>query len=173
MGYYVRLLEADWVVPENQAVFDALASLNKLDGDLKRGGSWGPGDARTYWFSWMPEDYDTKFTTVAEILDALGFEYQVNEEISIETPYPTISITGYDIKTSQVNLLSEARAPFVKNMSYMNWEGEEGERWIYTVINGHLHMSEGKIVYTDPKPYSPLEAAKHLGKALNVIRNAT
>lgn len=172
MGYYVDLIDADWIVPENESVFKAMADLNVHD-DLKRGGSWGPDGMKEKWFSWMPADYDTKYTTVQEILENLGFTVYVNDEITVEHPYNRLRIAGYSSKTGQEDLFIEAMAPFVKDGSYMEWRGEDGELWRWEVKDKKLFYSEGKVVYSDPTPYSALDMARQQQEILNAIRKAT
>jgi hypothetical protein len=60
MGYYVNTEDINIIVPKDllEPAYKAVLAMNE-DDQLKRGGSYGPGDSREFWFSWMPKDLST------------------------------------------------------------------------------------------------------------------
>lgn len=51
--------------------------------------------------------------------------------------YNAFALTGYDSKTGQEDLFVAAAAQFVKPGSFLQWKGEEGERWRQVVTADH------------------------------------
>jgi hypothetical protein len=148
MGYYVRIEAADFVIPADKiAEADkAVRRLNKTAHDRKTGGSWwrdeeGAEHERRF-FAWMPEDYHLKRVcpTLASILQELGFETDVDDDGNLHVNY-------YDSKTGNEEVFIEALAPFVKEGSYIEWCGEDSERWRQIVRDGQVVAEAGYVVY--------------------------
>lgn len=141
MGYNVSTRGSDFTIPADKldAATQALKDLNKRD-ELKSGGSYGPGDKREYWFSWMPANYDETMHTAAEILESLGFTLSTDNDGSISIDY-------YDSKSGDEDKFIAALAPFVAEGSYINWEGEDGQHWRDEVRGGEIMQFNGSIVY--------------------------
>lgn len=157
MGYYVYgnghlTIEHDKV----DNAYIAMIKLNQNDG-LKYGGSWGgrsdgitSDDPRpegmsyhpAKWFSWMDADYPSKCKDMVEVLEALGFEVQVENTTNTETTY---SLT-YDQKIGQEDLFLGAIAPFVK-VGTIEWQGEDGAKWKLEFADGVITHKTGYTVY--------------------------
>jgi hypothetical protein len=128
MGYSVETLGVDFIIPaENlEAAFTALKELNKHN-ELKSGGSFGRKPDGSYgqtgWhFAWMDEDYDKTSRDAEHVLNQLGFQTSLDDE--------GLRIEWYDgEKKGDEEHFLEALAPFVKPGSYIEWEGEDRQRW--------------------------------------------
>lgn len=150
MGYYVSTMNADFRIPaENlDKAYDALCALNARD-ELKTGGggrevkpagSESIADDPTRWFSWMPWNYDEVYSSVEEILNALGFETDV--ELNGD-----VTIWYYDNKMGAETHFLEALAPYVADGSYIEWLGEDNAMWRQDFSNGEINERGGKIVW--------------------------
>ena len=128
MGYYVNLIGAEFVIPENAEVLQALKDLNHKPGVEKHGGSYAGGQQTRSWFSWMPENYDETVTSAQEVFELLGFECTPRED--------AFELMGYDSKIGQEHLFIQEVAPYVAEGSYLEWLGEDGARWKYVVEGG-------------------------------------
>lgn len=150
MGYYVGTMNADFRIPaENlDKAYDALCALNARD-ELKTGGGGcevRPAGSESVagdpnrWFSWMPWNYDEMYSSVEEILNALGFETDV--ELNGD-----VTIVYYDNKMGAETHFLEALAPYVADGSYVEWRGEDNAMWRQDFNNGEMKERGGKIVW--------------------------
>jgi hypothetical protein len=141
MGYYVTLENVDFTIPADKVAdaFEAMKALNSRD-DLKTGGSWQGGKQTERWFAWMDADYDKTCKDAKAILDMLGFEVEVADDGGL-------SLVGYDSKTGSEEHFVRTLAPFVKEGSYMEWRGEEGDRWRWVILNGQMTRQQGHTVF--------------------------
>jgi hypothetical protein len=155
MGYYVHTTSCS-VFLQKELVDDAyraLCELNQHD-DLKNGGSYNGDelsacdsrpDGMTYhparWFSWMDADYPSKCTTLEEVLQEVGFDPYFDYSGSLEA-------LSYDSKTGCEEIFLKALAPFMRNGSYINWRGEEGELYRYEFQEGQMRQLTGNVTYS-------------------------
>jgi hypothetical protein len=153
MGYYVRTTGSNFYVAQSKknAAYEALCALNQRD-DLKTGGSFGgnlSGDSPrpagldhhpSRWFSWMAADYPSKCKDLKQVLEEVGFDV-VEDEAG--------NVTGlhYDSKTGHESLFLSALAPFVRDGSHIDWQGEEGEHFRYEFSGGRMLERDGRIVW--------------------------
>lgn len=131
MGYYVNLIGAEFVIPENAEVLQVLKDLNHRPGVQKHGGG---GQQTRSWFSWMPENYDETVTSAQEVFELLGFECTPREG--------AFELMGYDNKIGQEHLFIQEVAPYVDEGSYLEWLGEDGARWKYVVEGDEVRVYE-------------------------------
>ena len=125
MGYYVKINSSTATIPakNRDEVFQIWKDLNKPENNhLKKGGSWRDGKQHTWWYSWMPANYDETVESVEDILNELGFESYLD-------PFDGIGIAEYEGKTGQEEL-------FFKSVSHLMtgeilWEGEDGSTWVW------------------------------------------
>ena len=153
MGYYVRTTDCDFYIAKSKKnpAYEALCALNQHD-DLKVGGSFGgelSGDSPrpeglsyhpARWFSWMSPDYPSKCKDLRQILEELGFEVE-------EDDAGNITYLRYDSKTGQEVLFLSALAPFVRDGSTIDWQGEEGEHFRHEFSGGRLMHRAGRVVW--------------------------
>lgn len=138
MGYYVTLENSTFNIPADK-LDEALARLKALNhkpGVEKRGGSWGPGGQTAKWFSWMSEKYDEEVNSAEEVFEALGFEVECN-------PDDGLTLVGYDSKTGQEDLFIDEVADLAAPGWFMEWRGEDGEKWRQTAKG----TETGKTLY--------------------------
>lgn len=143
MGYYVDLVDADFIIPEREDVLAALREMPIKYEALMRGGS-SNGEK---WFSWMNNEEIEKAESARSIFDALGFD-------CVDYGNNTFGLVGYNSKTGQEDLFLAVVAPFVKDESYTQWRGEDGELWRYTVSRGVLTVQTPlDIQWGYPEPF--------------------
>lgn len=125
MGYYVELVHSNTVIDHRvkDRVYEIWCALNhSRNNHLKNGGSYSGGGKTAHWYSWMDEHYDQKCKTVEEILDMLGFGYEVLADGSVD-------VSHYDSKTGQEDLFFKAVAHLLSGQ--MTWRGEDGAEWTW------------------------------------------
>lgn len=143
MGYYVTIIDADFTIPRDKVddAFEVLCALNQRD-ELKGGYHYFRGEVVERYFKWMPADYDKTATSLADVLDMLGFDIETGDD-------GAVSIVGYDNKGGDEPHFIEALAPYATPGSFLNWEGEERELWRQEVADdGTIRDLVGDIVWT-------------------------
>ena len=142
MGYYITLKESDIFISKDdfEYCYEAMCKLNERD-DLKIGGSWGDGEAKSKWFSWMDANYPETCKDMHDILFSLGFENHRYDKDG--------NLVGfiYDNKTGQQDLFLDSIAPYVKAGSYLNWMGEDGSLWQHSFNGKEMTMKSGVITW--------------------------
>jgi hypothetical protein len=146
MGYYVKITDANFVIPADKVddAYEAVCELNQHN-ELKTGGAFprtdkdGPHDK--IWFSWMSWDYPEVCDDLLEVLEMVGFEVEFNMDDGL-------SILGYDSKTGCEQTFLAALAPFAKAGSFINWEGEDGDLFRHQVEGGELVFREGRVTWS-------------------------
>jgi len=147
MGYYVRITNSNVFIPKvkQEAAYKALCALN-TDDSLKGGGSYGPPPeggpsvCLKKWFSWMDPNYPEKCKDLKEVLEEVGFDVELSEAGDI------LSL-GYDSKTGDQEYFLTALAPFVTNGSFIEWQGEEGEKWRHEFDGHRIRTREARTVW--------------------------
>lgn len=143
MGYFVTLINADFLIPDTPEVLSAIHEMDTKFDAIKRGGSYGPEGKTEKWFSWMPKNL-SDFTTVRDVFRALGFDVSDADEGGFY-------LQGYDNKTGQEDLFLAVVAPFVGDGSYTDWRGEDGEMYRFVVVNGRLHTQSAIVTWSTPE----------------------
>lgn len=149
MGFYVAIEDADFAIPETEEVLQALKDANTKYDHAKHGGSYGNGERKEKWFSWMTSDYDKTVTSVKEVFDMLGFDTHYSD---IDGKQHVV-IDYYDSKIGQEDIFLYVVAPWVNNNSYIAWRGEDDSHWKHIVDNGVLKIMESvtsEIIYGQP-----------------------
>lgn len=138
MGYYVNIMEADFLIPTEHldAAYRAMCDLNARD-DLKTGGSWSGGKQTEKWFAWMPSDYPSVCPDAASIFEELGFDVDVSKD--------GLRINYYGNKTGAEEHFLNAVAPYVVSGSYIRWKGEDGALWSNNFVNGKMISKDATI----------------------------
>lgn len=153
MSYYVHTTNCNFIIPGDQveAADAALRELNNRN-DLKRGGSFPNKEdldndkpRPDKWFSWMPWNYHEKDVCpdLESILNEVGFACSVADDGTLEVDYYEESKMGNERE------FIEALAPFAMHGSYMNWEGEDGDRWRWEVHDGQLKHLVGETTWRE------------------------
>jgi hypothetical protein len=92
------------------------------------------------WYSWMSSDYHIKLKDLKEVLLAVGFEFDENEN--------GISSLYYNNKTGNEDIFLCALAPFIENDSKIVWVGEDSERWMHSFKHGKMFFHKSKVVFS-------------------------
>lgn len=149
MGYYVQIESCDFSVPETPEVLAAIHEMDTKYDHVKLGGCYTAGNIKKKWFSWMPEDLST-LKSVEAVLEALGFDCETS---TMFDGTKAVDIVGYSCKAGQEDLFLAVIAPFVSDESYIEWSGEEGERWRYLVHEGRLTVQHATLSWQEPVKY--------------------
>lgn len=143
MGYYITLEESTFALRDEhkEAALETLKALNAPSNNhLKRGGSFAGGGKTEHWFSWMPADYDKTVTSLEEVFVLLGFEVG-------EAPDGAMLLVGYDTKTGQEDLFLGAIAPLVEDGTYLQFVGEDGDRYRYVFKDGKMETKYATLTW--------------------------
>lgn len=129
MGYYVRIKSGKIFMPKetHAKILERWKLINQPQFDhLKRGGSFSNGSKTESWYSWMSADYDKEVTCVEDVLERLGFDFEVSSEAEAG-----IYVTGYVSKMGQEDLFFSAIHKWIKGS--LLWLGEDGDMysWVF------------------------------------------
>ena len=149
MGYYVKLSASTATLPIDH-LDEAMARLCELNthDEWKRGWSSTGGTVTERYFSWMPADYDVKFTTVEEILTAVGYDV-------VETNIGGLNVYNYDNKTGCQDLFIWYISDLFEPNSYMEWVGEDGARERWEFGGGEKMKVSYQQGWTMPTDFTP------------------
>lgn len=134
MGYDVMTEESRLRIraEDKERGYRAVCAINAPEyNHLKRGGSFGPGEERQYWYSWMPADYPSETETLEDVLDLVGFTVDLDDNGDI------IGLS-YGNKTGAEDIFMLALAPYVEDGGYILWQGEDGDRWMWKFQDGTM-----------------------------------
>jgi len=145
MGYYAGITAADFTIPAEKldAAFEAVKELDQHN-ELKSGGTWGTRPDGTsgqigWHFSWMDEDWTERCKNLGDVFAELGFEISGTDG--------DLEIYGYNSKVGDENHFLRAVAPFVKPGSYLEWEGEDMERWRWDFDGTTMTEKSGRTIW--------------------------
>lgn len=132
MGYYISLLDHDVeVIALYQPL--ALAALKELCDDSLH-------------LSWVDQAAVREAETLANALRKFHYNSEIREKGSLFLT----EFTGG--KLGSEDILWPTLAPFMRDLSYLEYEGEDGARWRYSVSVGKLYTQEGRWEWDAPKP---------------------
>lgn len=152
MGYYITLEESDAMIrgADLDKAYKAMCELNDHD-ELKTGGAYSNGQQTARWFAWMPENYPEVYSTAQEVLEALGFDLDVDQDTG------NVYIARYDNKTGAQDIFLGAIAPYIVNErmdgAKMIWRGEDGSYWRLSFTDGKMFIEVGKIEFIQRAEY--------------------
>ena len=160
MGYYIDLASAEWEIKESPEALATIREMPKKYHHIKRGGS-SNGEK---WFSWMNDTDIENAETVESVFNQLGFD-----TTTVEGGF---TLDSYNSKTGQEDLFLAVMAPFTKDGSYIEWRGEDGEQWRYSIREGRMFREECEIVWANAQPYTywhyDLEPETMKGRQLDI-----
>lgn len=130
MGYYVEMIDSDFVLEkkDHPEILKIWKELNDpKNNHLKKGEAYGRGSKILYHYSFMATNYDQICESVEDVLEQLRFEFDIQKDQSIK-------LTGFSSKAGQAGLFLDKISQFVKDSSYIDWEGEDGEKvsWVFS-----------------------------------------
>jgi hypothetical protein len=134
MGYYFKLFFVDQIgsnviikKEHHENVVQAIKDLHKTVNRDARGGN-SSGDR---WYSFTDYDFH-KYDTIDEILRAWRYRPEFNDEGDI------INLIFTGEKLGQCEIMFKAIARFVEDGSYINFQGEDGDRMEYSFHDKQL-----------------------------------
>ena len=141
MGYYIDLAHSDWEIRETPESLQAVREMPTKFHALKRGG----GSNGERWFSWMNDTDIENTPTVEAVFNQLGFETTTTDG--------GFTLDSYNSKTGQEDLFLAVLAPWTKEGSWIEWRGEDGAQWRFSVINGKMYVEDAEVVYSNAQRY--------------------
>jgi hypothetical protein len=155
MGYCIHQRDARFrIKKENfEKALEAIKALGALT-DKMNGGSFGVAKEPERWFSWV----SMQFVNSSDIADAMKhWRWEVMfGEPGYTDSLPTskynpdkdvVFISFCGEKMGDDTVLFSALAPFVEDGSYIEMQGEEGEIWRWTFVDGKLKEVSAKILW--------------------------
>lgn len=128
MGYYVHITESQVNIPKSEFA-NACRHLEQIgfltDTKNMNGGSLCEGQ-RTYWYSWVDMDMlkeKIQGGDLPGVFHLFGFDAEFDKVDGF------LECLMYDGKTGNEEHLLRCLAPFFTDGDYIEWQGEEGERW--------------------------------------------
>lgn len=170
MGYYVDGYgSVEFANKDEDRLVQGLKDLNHRH-ELKTGGRF-PKQGDPYedsWFAWMPSRYheDETLTTVAEILELVGFEVDVRV-----IDDQTVLSLNYNSKTGAEQVFIEQLGKLGAKV-LMHWVGEEGENWEVRAGEGLVESRETVKTWTDWQEYSMQDTVASYVSMLSEVRDA-
>ncbi len=148
MGYYTTLTSHDvrWKAGTDEAqvlqhVKDTMFTDEALLAHAE-GGSWPiPQDkpASAYkWYSWISTEKCRNATTIAEVIGEFFDECTIKDgEFWL----------GFYSKQGQEDHLIGVLAPFIEDGSYLEWRGEDGYLYRWTIEGGVMTEQSGEVIW--------------------------
>lgn len=133
MGYSIYVDNHDFVIPAEhlETAYAAACALNHDPSARKMGGH----------FSWVDEDYDQRCRDMQDVLKAWRYEASYVASGDLVLDYFLGEKAGDDEQ------LFARIAPFVKSGSFIEYHGEEGEKWRYVFTDGAFTEQHGKTIW--------------------------
>lgn len=145
MGYSADIGEVDFVIPfenltEAHRLMCAINEPNKRANAERKAEKNGGWHYESH-FAWMDADYDEKLFTAKEILDELGFSTTYDFDGGLR-------ILGWEAeKVGDEEEFLDAIANLVPPESFIEWIGEDGERWLLHFDGFSMERKRAKISY--------------------------
>lgn len=151
MGYYVTLEESNIFIDKKHfdAIYQKMCDLNDFH-ELKRGGSFGGNNdniegeryPRDKWFSWMEHNYPETCNNMFDILQELGFEWDLDENGNL------INLSYYN-KTGNEEYFLQCFAGYTRDGDYLSYKGEENDDYFrFVFFEGVMSRWHGIVKIT-------------------------
>jgi hypothetical protein len=143
MGYCIDLVKSDFFLAADQKPA-AMAAMRQLALHASDGSGMG-GGAR--WFSWMngtpfSTDWKGPFrATLEEVFDDWRYPVKTDEAGNIVGIYFNGEKLGDEL------VFFKSIAPYVREGSYLNMSGEDGERWQWFFDGTTCEEKAGTVIY--------------------------
>jgi hypothetical protein len=145
MGYCIDQLGCNFFIKAEDKVkaLQAVKKLMKLANKIGQGGSYGPNGKTEQWFSWVGTADVLKADTLEKAMEEWRYCPSTDEWGNIN------SVRFYGEKLGQEMELFKVLAPFVKDGSYIEMQGEDGSVWRWAFKKGEVKEQAAKFVYND------------------------
>lgn len=144
MGYYIHITDCNIRIPKNQFA-NACMHLEQIgfltDTEHMTGGCMS-GESRKHWYAWVDMgelEHRIESGDLVGVLDLFGFETGLDKE-SLENLF-------FNSKSGNEEHLLRCLAPFFRDGDYIEWQGEEGERWRYVFENGKMDILHPTVIW--------------------------
>ena len=139
MGYCMHQL--DWHVKIASAdKAGALAALKAMD-NSNGNGRWDDGQGYGPQWSWVSQRDVNEADTLEEALDAWRWHATTGKNGDIHSLEFVCEKYGDD------PVMFKVLAPFVEDGSFIEMQGEDGERWMWKFGGGKVETFQGQTVY--------------------------
>lgn len=141
MGYCMTQMDCNFFVEAKNisAMTDAIKDLaDAKHSNEHKGGSWRDGEKKASWYSWVDMSF-SQLTDIKSMFKCWRWEIDYDDAGDISQ----IQFAGE--KLGQDDVLFNAIAPFVKNNSFIEMEGEDGTRWRWVFKNGKCIEKQAKV----------------------------
>ena len=143
MGYCMTLKDVNFfIAKENkEKALEAIKALASKVNELGHGGSWAGGKKIDANYSWVDTSEFLNAKTLEDAILAWGWSTDTDKD-------GNINYIGFDSeKLGDEPVLFEAIAPFVKNGSYIEMSGEDGNIWRWVFDGETMREKAARIVY--------------------------
>jgi len=133
MGYCMRLTDIDFFIPKekHQECLEVIKALDPEKEETVPDSSFMQVCTKEY----------KNAQTLQEAIKTWGWDIETNEEGDIDY----LRFDGE--KVGDEKFLFDAIAPFVREGSYIQMNGEDGDNWRWVFTKGQCIEREGKIVW--------------------------
>lgn len=162
MGYYIKTTDSDFCIREKDIPkFFELVKERMSGMKNAKGGSW-QGDVQTgKWYAWVDTAEVLQATTIEQVFQAWRYELTylrdvVDESGDVVKNY-YLSTRDGEAKIGDEEVFFSTIAPVVYPASYLNGEGEDGEKWKWLWEDGKFFVQnvlKVQIFYDEPKEIS-------------------
>ena len=142
MGYHIQTMDKQFYIKneDKSAALQAIKDLNKKEQELGHGGTYYNGK-HTRHFSWVNSETVNEAKTLEDALCEWRWEPETDSDGNIVD----IEFTGQKIGDEEY--LFEAIASFVKEDSFIEFRGEDGEMWCLQFHGGMIEEKFAKITW--------------------------
>ena len=138
MGYCMSQTDANFFM-KSDTHEDALKAIKKL---MDQANSLGEGfNNNERQFSWVDKDVVMKAVNLREAMEEWGYEVEFDEN------YDIVGIEFTGEKMGQEEFLFDVIAPYVKEGSYIQMSGEDGEIWRWIFRENECHDVGATITF--------------------------
>ena len=141
MGYYMRQNDCNFFIAAEDCDA-ALQAIKNLKGK-ETTPNYRNGKEVDFHFSWVNTSDFVNAKTLEEALGAWRWEVYPDEEGDID------SILFMGKKLGDDAILFEAIAPFVRSLSFIEMQGEDGDRWRWAFYEGVMHEQQATITWEE------------------------
>jgi hypothetical protein len=143
VGYCITLIDNRLLIThaKQPSALEAVKQLMTRT-DLMTGGS----SSGERWFAWVNNNSILEAEELADALLDWRYEAESDEGGDI------VRVEFIGEKLGDEHHLWRVLAPFVEDGSYLEYIGEDDERWRYEFVGGRLYERSGTNVWGDPKP---------------------
>ena len=140
MGYYIDQVGQNFFVPANK-INDMVRAIHRLafEEDKMGGATFSSGETTRH-YSWVDMNF-VNLTDVKKVFNCWRWDIYLDDEGNIDSIFFNSEKLGDD------TVFLNAIAPFVKDGSYIEMNGEEGAMWRWVFNNGVCEEKAPQIIW--------------------------